>query len=102
MNKQQKQVVSDLKDDINSLINDYIPDLIATVSVNSTKRSARKPSLPTASLSNDKVAITLKHKNAIIKHAKNGKNVDFVLNKYPMYTKMQLSAIFAHVTMGTY
>ena len=97
MNKQQKQVVNDLKKDINQLINDYIPDLIAT-SINANHRQTIVKPGPVT----DKVSITPRHKSSIINHAKKGKTVDYVLNKYPMYTKMQVSAIFAHVTMGTY
>lgn len=94
MNKQQKQVVDDLKKDINDLINDYASDLLSTTS---TLPNARR-----TSINSDRVKITPKHKAAIINHAKKGKTVDFVLTKYPLYTKAQLSAVFAHVTMGTY
>lgn len=91
MTKEQKQVIRDLKKDLSKLLDDYIPDIIATQGLPAIK--AFKPIT---------AKISAENKSTIISLAKKGQTIENVTEQFPMYTKMQISAIFAHVTMGTY
>lgn len=48
------------------------------------------------------MTIDNKHKEKIIKLCKTGKSTEQILRKYPVYSKGQIAAVKAHVTMGTY
>jgi len=46
--------------------------------------------------------VTSEHKDAIVRIVSAGVDTSTVVEAYPEYTKGQIAAVRAHVTMGTY
>ncbi|MCK9441176.1 MAG: hypothetical protein M0Q13_07125 [Methanothrix sp.] len=49
-----------------------------------------------------KTKVSTEHKDAIIRIVSAGVDTATVLKAYPEYTRQQVAAVKAHVTMGTY
>ena len=73
-------------------INEILDDLIHTL---------KDISPPLAKMKSGNPVLTT-DKTRLISWFKKGKTVDQMVNRFPQYTTRQLSAIKAHVTMGTY
>lgn len=73
-------------------INEILDDLLVTLNGH---KSAPK-------VSNTGNSVSKSDKSRLISWFKKGKTVDQMVNRFPQYTSRQLSAIKAHVTMGTY
>ena len=116
MNKLQlQQIRRNFRKDVGDLVTDLFVALDAanthptkstsrrTKKSVSTRKVPRNPLHKTSKRSSSKLQkVTPINKLAIVKLIKKNKTHEVILNKFPMYTKGQIGAIAAHVTMGTY
>ena len=111
---QLQQIRRNFRKDIGDLVNDLFAAFDAstthpTKSTSkrtkpvSTRKVPRNPLHKASRRSSSKLQkVTPINKLAIVKLLKKNKSHEVILTKFPMYTKGQIGAIAAHVTMGTY
>jgi len=83
-----------------NLIDSIITDI--NISTASTVKQTITPIKNTSKVSKSRVTINSGDKAVIIQMFKEGSDTLDVLEEFPIYSKGQLGAIKAHVTMGNY
>ena len=91
-------IVRNARKDIDEILTELESMLLPTT-LRSNTVANRKSKTPVVSLPNQG---NTEAKARVINWFKKGKTVSQIADKFPMFTSRQLSAIKAHVTMGTY
>jgi hypothetical protein len=119
---QLNKIKSNFRKDVSDLVSDLFEALEASdlskshskpskarkiTSKRRAKTTSKLRSKPTTKITKQRSSsgiqkVTPINKIAIVKLLKKNTLPDVILQKFPMYTKGQISAISAHVTMGTY
>ena len=93
-------IVRNARKDIDEILTELESMLLPTT-LRSNTVANRKSETPVVSLPNQGNP-DANAKARVINWFKKGKTVSQIADKFPMFTSRQLSAIKAHVTMGTY